>query len=208
MGRREDNKARTRQRIIDVALELFRKRGFEGTRVQDIVERVGVSPATFFNYFPSKLAVVEALNQGSADLYEAFLRYVVDMAEVPVLVRLEQLTRTMGMYLMADPEIIRLMVVHGRLFGGDASTPSDDARTEFDLLVALFAQGQARGEIDPGLDPVLLAGLYTAAYIAVATAWVMQWPSPTDEPVSERLVAALDVLLWGAARSRTGTANS
>ena len=110
MGRREENKARTRQRIIDVALELFRERGFEGTRVQDIVERVGISPATFFNYFPNKLAVVEALNQGSADLYVAFLRYVVELTDIPVLVRLEQLMRTMGMYLMADPEITRLMV--------------------------------------------------------------------------------------------------
>jgi|SoiMethySBSTD1v2_1073268.scaffolds.fasta_scaffold95402_7 AcrR family transcriptional regulator len=208
MGRREDNKARTRQRIIDVALELFRERGFEGTRVQDIVERVGISPATFFNYFPNKLAVVEALNQGSADLYVGFLRYVVDLTDVPVLVRLEQLMRTMGMYLMADPEITKLMVVHGRLFGSETSPHDDEARAGFDLLVALFAQGQDRGELDATHDPALLAGLYTAAYVAVATGWVMQWPLPTDEPVTERLVAALHILLWGAARSRTDTANS
>ncbi len=130
------------------------------------------------------------------------------MASVVAVVRLEQLIRTMGMYLMADPEVTRLQVVHGSLFGSETSPYDDEARAAFDLLVQLFAQGQDRGELNPELDPTLLAGLYTAHYVAVATSWVMQWPAPTDEPVTDRLVASLRVLLWGAARSRTGTANS
>ena len=40
------------------AAALFRKRGYEQTRVRDIIERLRISEVTFFNYFPSKDALI------------------------------------------------------------------------------------------------------------------------------------------------------
>ena len=54
MGLREEKKAEQRRAILDTAAALFRKRGYEETRVRDIVERLRISEVTFFNYFPTK----------------------------------------------------------------------------------------------------------------------------------------------------------
>jgi AcrR family transcriptional regulator len=57
-GLRERKKLRTRAAIQKEALRLFLKKGYEETTIEDIAEAVEISPSTFFNYFPSKEAVV------------------------------------------------------------------------------------------------------------------------------------------------------
>lgn len=46
---------------MDAALELFISAGYEKTMVADIVKKAGVAKGTFFYYFPTKEAVLEAI---------------------------------------------------------------------------------------------------------------------------------------------------
>lgn len=49
------------EEILDAALEEFVARGFEAARMEDIAKRAGLSKAAIYLYFPSKVAVLEAL---------------------------------------------------------------------------------------------------------------------------------------------------
>lgn len=57
-GLRERKKLRTKAAIQKEAMRLFLDKGFEETTIEDIADAVEISPSTFFNYFPSKEAVV------------------------------------------------------------------------------------------------------------------------------------------------------
>ncbi len=43
-----------KERILNAATELFASKGFDGTSVRDIAEKVGLSVPGMFHYFPSK----------------------------------------------------------------------------------------------------------------------------------------------------------
>jgi AcrR family transcriptional regulator len=52
---------RTRQLILDAALELFAEKGYFGTSVRDVAGAVGVRESALYNYFAGKEALFEAL---------------------------------------------------------------------------------------------------------------------------------------------------
>jgi AcrR family transcriptional regulator len=51
-------KEATRERIVEAALELFRRQGFEATTTRDIAQAAGIATGTLFNYFDTKEAIV------------------------------------------------------------------------------------------------------------------------------------------------------
>ena len=55
---REKHTIETRERILEVAMQLFTEQGFDATTIDEIAQRADVSPRTFFRYFPSKEAVL------------------------------------------------------------------------------------------------------------------------------------------------------
>jgi AcrR family transcriptional regulator len=50
-----------RDRIVVVAEEHFRRIGYAKTAVADIAEAMGMSPANIYRFFPSKLAICDAI---------------------------------------------------------------------------------------------------------------------------------------------------
>ena len=62
--------ARTREQIVDAALQLFGERGVHGTVVDDIARSVGISRATLYQYFGSKDEIFRELveESGSAQI--------------------------------------------------------------------------------------------------------------------------------------------
>lgn len=59
---------RTRQAILDAALDLFGERGFFGTTLRDVAAAVGIRESAIYNYFPGKQALFEALIDAEQDV--------------------------------------------------------------------------------------------------------------------------------------------
>lgn len=58
MGRVQRRKARTRERILEIAEEMVRARGVEGVTIDEITDAADIARRSFYNLFPSKHAVL------------------------------------------------------------------------------------------------------------------------------------------------------
>ncbi|MBV9072991.1 MAG: helix-turn-helix transcriptional regulator [Acidobacteria bacterium] len=70
-GRRERRRRETRARIFEAAMRLFAQRGFANTPVEEITEAADVAKGTFFNYFPTKESILEALAERQIGVIKA-----------------------------------------------------------------------------------------------------------------------------------------
>jgi len=67
LGLRERKKQRTRAAIVDAAVRLCMRQGYQQTTVDQIAGAAEVSPRTFSRYFPNKEAVVGALTEETSE---------------------------------------------------------------------------------------------------------------------------------------------
>lgn len=72
---REEQKLRTRDRLLDAASEVFGEVGFRAATVDQIMKRAGANRATFYLHFTDKLDVAAGLGRRSAaEVAERFRR--------------------------------------------------------------------------------------------------------------------------------------
>ena len=194
VGLRDEKKLEMRRSILETAVSLFRVNGFDATRVRDIASRLRISEATFFNYFATKHAVLEA---AADELFDQAIDRLEEAVhtDAPVPERLEGLIDLFAADFERDPELAGLVGDHTMVFAGG----TDRLTRAHGLLTELFASGMARGEIRSDLEPSQLAELNMAMILATIHAWVGAGDDDDGRPLGERLRAATRVLLHGCA---------
>jgi AcrR family transcriptional regulator len=108
IGRRERKKEITRQALLKAAIKLFGDRGFQGTRVEDITDRVDLAKGAFYNYFDSKETLLAELILEGVELLERdYLAQLPD--NNPLNGHLAELVRLYGAFYDEHPEYLLLI---------------------------------------------------------------------------------------------------
>lgn len=171
LTRRERKKSETRRRITDVAIRLFRERGFESTTIDDITEAADVGRGTFFNYFPRKEAVLGYHLDCCIIPSEEVVRSTLEDPR-PTRERLIQLYVGAASFFERDPELSRF-VVRETLQRSFAEDKEHDMVWS-ELVQKLVAQGVERGEIRPDVDARRVNGLLTSVFIGTLLTWLFR----------------------------------
>jgi AcrR family transcriptional regulator len=73
-GRRERRKREVHDRIVEAAVALFEKQGFDTTTALEIADSADVAEKTFYNHFPTKQHLIEELARESLERAMEILR--------------------------------------------------------------------------------------------------------------------------------------
>lgn len=194
VGLRERKKARLRQQIIDTSIKLFRKHGYENTRIDDIVQMLEISQPTFFRYFPSKDAVLRQVGErGYACICERLRSELSSTATTGE--RLRRLYMTMAREVETDRQLWQAVVLSGAMDPVRSAELRENEEAAASLLREILTQGQKRGEVTRGFPVVHMAEFMEGLYNTVVRQWAVDLTGP--HKLTDRVRSAVEFFLRG-----------
>ncbi len=191
MGLRAEKKNKLRGLIFENAIQLFKERGFDEVTIDDIVGQLEISQATFFNYFPSKDAILHQAAEDTVGRYRDMLEQEVG-SDIPTAEKIRRLLEAMGRGLETDKRFYRTLFTRSVLHFGNVRAE----RVLSDLSAALMREGQRRGEIGAEYDPRELSDIFIGTYYAIIMRWLH---GNDDQSLVERLHRGAAIFLSGVA---------
>ncbi len=194
VGLRERKKARLRQQIIDTSIKLFRKHGYEQTRIDDIVQMLEISQPTFFRYFPSKDAVLREVGERGYACICDRLRSELS-SEAATGERLRRLYVTMAREVESDRQLWQAVVLSGAMDPVRSAELRGPEEAAIRLLREILTQGQKRGEVTRAFPVVHLSEFMEGIYNTVVRQWAVDLTGP--HKLADRVRSAVEFFLRG-----------
>ncbi len=178
----------TRERIMDAALNIFSRKGYYDTRMDEIVEEASTSKGSIYFHFPNKEKLFLALVDQFADLLERRVTEAIGDKRGMERVQLALVTvlETFGKYRLPAKILLVQAVGLGTVFEKKRLEVTDRFA---DLIRTYLEEAVALGDLKP-LDSEVVAHAWMGAIYNVVIQWVY-----TGEPTQERIVNALLPLL-------------
>lgn len=166
-GKRDRNRRRRTQALLDAALELFLAQGVQSVSVEAIARAAGLAKGSFYRYFADKGELVSALLAPLAEtLDRGFEACASGLAEaedgLSVFLAYNAFGALLAEAVRERPDVARLYLQEGRGPAVGARAPVVRlARSVVDRSVELTRLAQARGQIravDPRVSTLTVVG--------------------------------------------------
>jgi AcrR family transcriptional regulator len=173
MDRRLDRGQATRRHLIEVATELFADRGYEGTSIEAVLERAGVSRGSLYHHFPGKdrlfEAVVEAVHNQVGDATLASVT-ASGATEAHAVIKAAELA---WIKLAGDPVVRRILLIDAPTVLGWRRWREIEVDAGLGILKDVLHQAAAAGRVpadlvEPFAHILLATGNELALVIALA----------------------------------------
>lgn len=157
-------KAERRRQILEAAREVFAKRGYAQTTVDDIVARAGVARGTFYLYFDDKRAAfAELIDRFATQLSEAIVRIQVGVGERSVADQVRENIRAVLGVCLAESTMTKILFTDAPGVDHEfQSRVTSFYDTVMQILIESLRDGQALGIVADG-EPRVLAYLSLGA---------------------------------------------
>lgn len=197
-GRRERRSAETRERLFRSALDLFSRKGFTETTVEDITEAADVGKGTFFNYFPSKDHILLAFGEMQLGKLQAAVAEARASGE-PMPLFLRSLGTRMTQEPMRHPGLVRTLLQAYLSTTPVRAAMGDLQKRVHALHTEIVSLGQERGEIRKDLPAAEIAHVFRQTIFGTLLFWSLQG----DATLHPRMESAFNVL-WSGLAPRDG----
>ena len=193
--RRTRRSARTRERILHAATEVFARRGFHGARVADIAELAGIAYGLVYHHFRNKDEILAAI---FSEHWSEYLRTIEDItvSADPFRRQLASLVHFWVDTWRRDPHLMTVMINEiSRSYEFLESHDAGVVLVAFDAVERLIDAARERGEVRADLDAKLVSYAILGVAEMILTGYVMgtlrRGSAEEYEHDEEQLVALL-----------------
>ncbi len=199
LGRRERRKQEVRARILCVARELFAKHGFEATTVDEIARAADVVPATFFNHFQSKQALLALM---AGEVFETLHAMTAQHLEGPgtSVAKLRRFIVSISESIASSRGVARDVFLEFLRSDATPDEPHPYLERLIGPFVAVVAEGQSRGEFRNDRSAAFLAQMAVGMLNSAITSWLADPDYPVETGLAEAADFAIETLCSKPAR--------
>ncbi len=177
----------TKQRIVKAAWNLFYKKGYDGTTVEDIIAQSKTSKGTFYHYFKGKEALLNSLSDLFDEKYEELTAEM--SQEMSAYDKLLYLNHELFYMIETSVDINLLASLYSaQLITKDHKSLSDSGRFYFQLLNEIISEGLASGEFKNTSTAKELMKIYAMYERAMLYDWALLEGSYSLTKYSDRLL--------------------
>ncbi len=184
----------TRERILDSALNIFSRKGYHDSKLDEIVQDSGTSKGSIYFHFPNKERLFLALVDQFADLLEKRVKEAIEPMPAGmerVRVALETTVATFGKY--RRPAKILLVQAVG--LGSAFEEKRNEMNGRFAQLIQTYLQEAIdSGDIEP-VDAEMVSIVWMGGIYNIVIRWVY-----TGEPEPQRMLDSLVPILLRSVR--------
>lgn len=193
-SRTERKKKETRQKIINVALDLFQRQGFNNTTMEQIAIDTDIARKTLYNHFPVKEAIVDeyvrSLSKGLAKATLETLQHLPDTRS-RLLAALDKAYEWVEM----NPEITGICLGYRLKNMCQGSRDSIGETGTQSIVAEIIRQGQQTGEITRDFSVKLLVTQIEILRGSV----VLDWLNDSSRfELRKEIAKVVDLFLYGA----------
>lgn len=145
-------------RLLEVAVEVFDERGYDGTSMEDLSRRLGIAKSAIYHHVSGKEELLRLALDRALDGLTAVADAARARTDGQAIDRLEDVLRGSVAVLQAELPYVKLLLhVHGTT---DTERAALERRRSFDRFVAeLVRAAQREGDLRDDLDPTTVARL-------------------------------------------------
>jgi TetR/AcrR family fatty acid metabolism transcriptional regulator len=170
---RSKRSARTRERILAAATEVFARSGFHGARVADIAEHAGIAYGLVYHYFQNKDDILAAI---FSERWAQYVSYLNEVRRMPLSFR-ERMGRLVHFWVEVyrrEPDLMTIMINEiSRSYEFLESHDIGTVLVAFDAIEAMIREARDNGEVHRDIDPQLAAYVVFGAAEMVLTGYVI-----------------------------------
>ena len=168
--------------LLAIAVEVFNERGYDGTSMEDLSRRLGISKSAIYHHVSSKDELLRlALDRSLDELFSVLAD--TRRLDVPAIAKLEHLVRGSVAVLQRElPYVTLLLRVRGNTAVERAAL---NRRRQFDRYAAgLVRQAEADGDVRPDVDPAVTARLLFGMVNSL-----VEWYRPAHSDLADAVCA-------------------
>ncbi|MEY8353565.1 TetR/AcrR family transcriptional regulator [Lachnospiraceae bacterium 54-53] len=166
-------KISTKDKIIQTAWSLFRRKGFEATTLEDIITAANISKGSFYYYFDRKDALLDTLATIFDREYEK-LKKKLD-PEMNSYDKLLSINYAMHKFIEDQIDVNLLSSLYStQVFSKGNSSLLDQNRTYYKLVAEILEEGQKRGQITKSKSVREISKYYSLCERALVSDWCLE----------------------------------
>jgi AcrR family transcriptional regulator len=200
-GRSAAPAADKRRVILDAAVRVFARRGFNGCRVSDIADEAGVAYGLVYHYFRSKDAILDTLFLERWNVMLDVIREL-DVEDIAPRDKLHAITSFIVDSYRHDPELMKVIIVEvTRAANSFGRTHLDKIREAYALIAAIVRRAQEAGTFRDAVTPEFAAMAFYGAIEQVLTGWIFDAVARSEEEYEQAKAFVVETICGGLDRA-------